>query len=192
MTSESDRRLLLIIARRAIVAYLNGRAGHSVTDDQERQLDARAAGVFVTLHKGGELRGCIGHIEADTPVQFTVAHCAVAACSSDPRFSPIGINELSDVHIELSVLGPLEAIGGPFDVEIGLHGLLIEKGRRRGLLLPQVATEWKWDREQFVAQTCLKAGLSLDAWKNGAQLWRFEAEVFGEDAAELQHAQHAQ
>jgi AmmeMemoRadiSam system protein A len=180
MTSESDRRVLLHIARRAIVVHVNGASTFPEDDVFDGGLDARTAGVFVTLHKDGELRGCIGHIVPDAPLHDSVARCAVAACSSDPRFSPVSADELSHVHIELSVLGPLEPIAGPLDVEIGLHGLLVEKGRRRGLLLPQVATEWKWDREQFLAQTCHKAGLALDAWKNGAKLWRFEAEVFGE------------
>jgi AmmeMemoRadiSam system protein A len=180
MTSEAHRHALLQIARRAIVAHVNGASTVSADHIAECDLQWRTAGVFVTLHKDGELRGCIGHIEADAPLHRSVARCAVAACSSDPRFPPVSVNELSHVHIELSLLGPLEPISGPLDVEIGLHGLLVEKGPRRGLLLPQVATEWKWNREQFLAQTCHKAGLSSDAWKNGAKLWRFEAEVFGE------------
>ena len=88
--------------------------------------------------------------------------------------------ELPDIDFELSILGPLESISTLEHIEIGRHGLLVELGSRRGLLLPQVATEWQWNRETFLAQTCRKAGLPPDAWKTGAQVWRFDAEVFGE------------
>jgi AmmeMemoRadiSam system protein A len=141
---------------------------------------ARPGGVFVTIHNHGDLRGCIGHIEANEPLGRVVARCAVAACSSDPRFPAISPSELSEIDLELSLLGPLEAIAGPDDIEIGRHGLVVELGWHRGLLLPQVATDWKWDRETFLAHTCHKAGLPHDAWRKGAKMFRFEAEVFGE------------
>jgi AmmeMemoRadiSam system protein A len=134
----------------------------------------------VTVHHRGELRGCIGHIEADQPLVRIVAQCAVSACSMDPRFRPVAAGELGDIDVELSLLGPLEPIAGANDIEIGRHGLLVARDSRRGLLLPQVATEWKWDARTFLAQTCRKAGLPADAWKAGASVWRFEAEVFGE------------
>ena len=98
----------------------------------------------------------------------------------DPRFRPIAADELPGIDVELSLLGPLEPITGPGDIEIGRHGLLVSGDGRRGLLLPQVATEWKWDAFTFLTQTCRKAGLPADAWKHGAAAWRFEAEVFGE------------
>ena len=180
MTSESDRRLLLRIAREAITEHVGASAGSAA---DEGELAKRRGGAFVTLHNGHELRGCIGHIEADEPLPRVVARCAVAASSSDPRFPPVAVAELPRITIELSLLGPLEAIEGPADIEIGRHGLVVEKGWHRGLLLPQVATEWRWDREKFLAQTCHKAGLPLDAWKHGAKVWRFEAEVFGEHEA---------
>jgi uncharacterized protein (TIGR00296 family) len=104
----------------------------------------------------------------------------VAAASRDPRFPPLTEPELSEIEVELSLLGPLEPIAGASDFDIGTHGLVVEHGWHRGLLLPQVATEWKWDRETFLAHTCQKAGLPTDAWKRGASLWRFSAEVFGE------------
>jgi AmmeMemoRadiSam system protein A len=180
MTNESDRELLLRIARDAVVAHVGGAAFAAV---EPIALAGRCGGAFVTLHnRGGELRGCIGHIESDQSLPGVVARCAVAACSADPRFRAVGPAELADLVIELSLLGPLEPVGGAEDIEIGRHGLVIEKGSRRGLLLPQVATEWKWDRQQFLAQTCRKAGLPQDAWQHGARIWRFEAEVFGEDA----------
>lgn len=134
----------------------------------------------MTLHKRGELRGCIGHIEPTEPLGTVVPRCAVAACSSDPRFPPIAPSELEEIDIELSLLGPLEPIAGPLDIAIGRHGLVVERGWQRGLLLPQVATEWKWDADAFLAHTCQKAGLPRNAWRQGAKMWRFEAEVFGE------------
>ena len=177
MTSEADRQLLLRIARNAIVAHVDGSTPPSV---DAFDLDRRG-GAFVTLHKRGDLRGCIGHIEADDSLARVVARCAVAASSADPRFPAVSSDEVAHLSIELSLLGPLEPIAGPDEIEIGNHGLVVEKGWHRGLLLPQVATEWKWNAHQFLAQTCRKAGLPLDAWKQGAKLWRFEAEVFGED-----------
>jgi hypothetical protein len=109
-----------------------------------------------------------------------VPRCAVAACSNDPRFPPIAPDELDEIDIEISLLGPLEPIAGPQDIAIGRHGLVVERGRQRGLLLPQVATEWQWDAGAFLAHTCHKAGLPRDAWRHGVKIWRFEAEVFGE------------
>jgi AmmeMemoRadiSam system protein A len=144
---------------------------------------ARRAGAFVSIHTHGDLRGCIGHIEPNQRLATLIPRCAIAAATADPRFPPIATTELSHLDIELSILGPLEEVGGPGDVEVGRHGLLVELGTRRGLLLPQVATEWKWDRETFLAQTAHKAGLPLDAWKRGAKVWKFEAEVFADGSS---------
>ena len=177
MTNGTARALLLRIARNAIAAHVDGAAPARV---EPGGVTARRGGVFVTLHSRGDLRGCIGHIEADISLGDVIARCAVSACSADPRFRPVSRAELQEIDIELSLLGPLEPIAGPNEIEIGRHGLLIEQDRRRGLLLPQVATEWKWDAPTFLIQTCRKAGLPPDAWKTGAMLWRFEAEVFGE------------
>jgi AmmeMemoRadiSam system protein A len=179
MTSAPDRELLLRVARDAVVAHVGGAPPGEI---EPIALAGRRGGAFVTLHnRAGELRGCIGHIEPDQSLPGVVARCAVAACSADPRFPAVALAELPDLVIELSLLGPLEPIAGAGEIEIGRHGLVVEKGWRRGLLLPQVATEWKWDCEQFLAQACRKAGLPEDAWQQGARLWRFEAEVFGED-----------
>jgi uncharacterized protein len=205
VTSEDDRRLLLQLAREAIAQHVGAVIGHApvgrrssfgiisqpaihnpqsaIRNPQSAFLD-RLSGAFVTLHSHGELRGCIGHIEPDEPLGRVVPRCAVAACSVDPRFSPVTGAELAAIEIEISLLGPLEAIAGAADVAVGQHGLVVEQGWQRGLLLPQVATEWKWDAETFLAQTCHKAGLPRDAWKRGAKIWRFEAEVFGEAAPE--------
>jgi AmmeMemoRadiSam system protein A len=140
----------------------------------------RRAGVFVSLHKGDALRGCIGHIEPDHPLSLAIPRAAVAAASTDPRFAPVTADELSALLIELSILAPLERIAGLGEIEVGRHGLVVESGWKRGLLLPQVAVEWGWDAEVFLAQTCHKAGLPPDAWKSAAVFWRFEAEVFSE------------
>ena len=177
MTSEADRQRLLQIARDAISAYINGFAAPGVSVAGGL---ARPGGAFVSIHHRGELRGCIGHIEANRSLSNVVCECAVAACSADPRFPPVSAAELSGLEIEVSLLGPLELVASPDDIEVGRHGLLVEQNGHRGLLLPQVATEWRWDRETFLAHTCHKAGLPRDAWKQGATLWRFEAEVFGE------------
>ena len=181
MTNEADRRRLLRIARDAIVAHVSGGMVSRVEPVGEGELAARRCGAFVTLHIHLDLRGCIGHIEANEPLPRVVERCAVSACSADPRFPAVTSSELAHLEIELSLLGPLESLTGPDEIEIGRHGLVIERGRHRGLLLPQVATQWRWDRVTFLAETCRKAGLPRDGWQHGADVWRFEAEVFGED-----------
>jgi AmmeMemoRadiSam system protein A len=138
------------------------------------------AGVFVTLRINGSLRGCIGYPEAQLPLIDLVERCAVSAAISDPRFLPVTIAEWKEIDLEISVLGPMEVVGHISEIEVGRHGLVVEFGRRRGLLLPQVATEWQWDAREFASQTCVKAGLPRDAWEKGATVYRFEAEVFGE------------
>ena len=138
-------------------------------------------GAVVTLRIGGALRGCIGYPEPLLPLIDAVERCAVSAAFSDPRFPPLTHDELAGVALEISVLGPIEPVGDISEIEIGRHGLIVELGRRRGLLLPQVAIEWKWDGVEFASQTCVKAGLPRDAWRNGAELLKFEAEVFGDD-----------
>jgi AmmeMemoRadiSam system protein A len=177
MTGAKDREALLKIARDAIEAQVTGtRARASVSSD----LAALRAGVFVTVYCRRELRGCIGRVVVNRPLVETIADCARSAASADPRFPPISSVELPHLDVELSLLGPLEAIAAAADVEVGRHGLVVERDGRRGLLLPQVATEWNWNAETFLARTCQKAGLPFDAWKRGAKIWRFEAEVFGD------------
>jgi uncharacterized protein len=185
MTSEADRRALLAIARNAIAGRVGANPQSAIINQSDirnlqSEISTRRGGAFVTLHKRGVLRGCIGHIEAVESLAAVVARVAVAAATTDPRFPPVAASELGDLDLEISLLGPLEPITGPQDIEIGRHGLVVEQGWKRGLLLPQVATEWKWDAEMFLAHTCEKAGLPHDAWKRGAKMWRFDAEVFGE------------
>jgi AmmeMemoRadiSam system protein A len=177
VTSSADRELLLGLARSALVARLTGMAPPAAGPAEILSL---TCGAFVTLNHRGELRGCIGHVEADEPLERVIPRCAVAAGSTDPRFPAVTFEELSEIDVVISLLGPLESIASADEIQIGRHGLVIEQGRHRGLLLPQVAVEWNWDREAFVAATCRKAGLAPDAWCKGAIVWRFEAEVFGE------------
>lgn len=188
--SERTRRTLLGIARAAIEAALQDRAyvpGPAPADASQ------ASGAFVSLHHRGDLRGCIGQIEARQPLVSAIAQCAVSAATRDPRFPPLSLNELNaGTEIEISVLTPMQPVTSPEEVEVGRDGLLIQQGPRSGLLLPQVATEWGWDRDTFLAQTCRKAGLPLDAWKHGAEIFKFQAEIFSEHelAHHIEHAHH--
>jgi AmmeMemoRadiSam system protein A len=187
MTSERDRAWLVQIARHAVTSHVMHRqplaagAPQAPMGGEPSTVAERRASVFVTIHCRGDLRGCIGRLEADMTLPRTVARCAVAACSEDPRFPAIDPSELPYVTVEISVLGQMEPASGPADIEVGRHGLLIEKGWRRGLLLPQVAVEWRWDATTFLSETCRKAGLSPDSWEHGAKIWKFAAEVFGDE-----------
>jgi AmmeMemoRadiSam system protein A len=181
MTNEHDRQLLLRLAREAIAAHVNRQfQSQSAISNLQSAILTQPAGAFVTIHRAGDLRGCIGHIEATEPIGVVVPRCAVAACSTDPRFPPVTPGELDAIDIEISLLGSLEPVAGPEDIVVGRHGLVVERGWQRGLLLPQVAAEWNWDAEAFLVHTCQKAGLPRDAWQKGATLWKFEADVFGE------------
>lgn len=176
LTSD-ERMLLLGAARQAIGAHLTGQPRPD--PDPDGRLRDRSAGAFVTIRHAAELRGCIGDPEGG-PLLDVVMHCAVAAASADPRFPAITLAEYPRLEIELSVLGQIEPVTDPAGIEVGRHGLIVARGYRRGLLLPQVAIEWGWDCDTFLAHTCLKAGLPQDAWRRGAEVFRFEAEVFGE------------
>jgi uncharacterized protein len=179
MTSESDRQLLLRLARDTITAHVTGL---SAPELEIAGVLARAGAAFVSLHAHGDLRGCIGHLDPDEPLGRVIPRCAIGACSRDPRFPAVSPDELSALAIELSLLGPMEPIAGADDVEIGRHGLVVEYGWARGLLLPQVAVEWNWDAATFLTQTFRKAGVAAAISRTEAKLWRFEAEVFGDGA----------
>jgi AmmeMemoRadiSam system protein A len=128
----------------------------------------------------GALRGCIGWVESDDALVDVVSLCAISAATEDPRFPALESADLLSVDLELSIMGPIEPVADVRQIEIGRHGVIVEHPPYRGLLLPQVALEWGWDLETFLAQTCIKAGLPADAWRHGATILRFEAEVFGE------------
>jgi AmmeMemoRadiSam system protein A len=177
--TDAERRQLVALARAAV---REATIGEPIAVPVPGDLP-EASGAFVTLKRGGRLRGCIGTLECRRPLPDEIARVAVSAAREDPRFNALHASELDDLHVEISVLGPLERIdpNDPAAIEIGRHGLVVEQGYRRGLLLPQVATEWHWDREEFLSQTCVKAGLPPDAWRTGATAYRFDAEVFGDD-----------
>ena len=168
------RRSLLKLGRDAIGARLGGQPLPPVPPDD------RLGGAFVTVHLGGDLRGCIGYPAADQRLAEVVRRCAVSAAFEDPRFPPLSSVEFPDIRLEISALGAIVPLRNHEELVIGRHGLVVRDGGRRGLLLPQVAVEWGFTREEFCAQVCVKAGLPLDAWKRGAELWVFEAEVFSE------------
>ncbi len=176
---ESDRRALLASARESIASRLENRAPH--WPPYGPALDAHC-GAFVTLHEGGQLRGCIGRMSADEPLRQVVRSMAQAAAFEDPRFKPISRTELARIHIEISVLSPLEDCGIE-DITPGKHGALLTMGWHSGVFLPQVATEQGWDRDEFLDNLCMKAGLAPGAHRqHGARLQRFTALVFGEEA----------
>ena len=177
MLALHERQALLQLARQAIAARLEGR---SVDVPAVGGGLAHRAGAFVTIRHNNRLRGCIGSVERDDLLVEVVARCAGDAATLDPRFPPLLLDDLPAVVLEISVLGPVEPIADPAEVEVGRHGLLVEHGKHRGLLLPQVPTEWGWDRDTFVSQACVKAGLAPDAWRSGARLFTFEADVFVE------------
>ncbi|HUT62428.1 MAG TPA: AmmeMemoRadiSam system protein A, partial [Anaerolineae bacterium] len=136
-------------------------------------------GAFVTLNKKGQLRGCIGHIIGDKPLITTVAEMAMAAALQDPRFPRVESTELSDIDFEISVLTPIRRIKNIEEIVVGRDGIIITRGWNKGLLLPQVATEYGWDRITFLEHTCNKAGLPKDAWKDkNTVIEMFSAEVF--------------
>lgn len=180
MLNDAQRRALLRLARQSVDAHVRG-LPPPVPDSMNLP---HASGVFVSLKQGNELRGCLGTLQCRNGLAHDVVRCAADAASLDPRFPPVGREELDRLALEVSVLGPLEGIDPRADdaIVIGRHGLVVERGGRRGLLLPQVPVEWGWTREQFLRQTCAKAGLPDDAWERGASLYRFEAEVFRESA----------
>jgi AmmeMemoRadiSam system protein A len=179
---EAVRRELLHLARRAVTTYLaEGRVLRKGRDYSPVAEEPR--GAFVTLHtRQGELRGCIGTILPAGPLDETVCRMAVAAAVEDPRFPPVTLGEAPSLRFEISALTVPEPVPDPAAIQVGRHGLIASRGGRKGLLLPQVAPEWGWDRREFLEHTCRKAGLPPDAWKDPAtRLEWFEAEVWGEE-----------
>jgi AmmeMemoRadiSam system protein A len=179
MLSEAERLTLLTVARSAVEAAIRDVPSDPPTDVPENLL--QPAGVFVTLRIRGDLRGCIGYIESHDPLIETVRDAAAKAALTDFRFAPLTSAELSSLGIEISVLSPVTPVKDITGIEVGKHGLIIEQGHRRGLLLPQVPLEYGWDREEFLSYTARKAGLPPNAWKDPASsIFSFTAEVFDE------------
>ena len=177
--NQTERTTLLELARSSIARRL-GLEGREVDHPASTKLSV-SSGAFVTLHKKGRLRGCIGRFTSTGPVTETVQEMAQAAAFEDPRFPPLERGELADVDLEISVLTPMRRVDSIEEIEVGKHGIYMIRGMNRGVLLPQVATEHHWDRQTFLENTCLKAGLPQNAWQDGkTEIYVFSAEVFGE------------
>jgi len=176
--TQAQRQELLSLARATIEGYL--KTGDIPDYEPSHPVLARRSGAFVTLKENDELRGCIGHLRADMPLYQRVQELAVAAATSDPRFPPLTIDELDEVHVEVSVLSPLYPLIDTQQIEVGVHGLVILQAGRKGVLLPQVPVEEGWDRGEFLENLCLKAGLMHNCWADQATLYAFTAVVFGE------------
>ncbi|MEM2211870.1 MAG: TIGR00296 family protein [Candidatus Nezhaarchaeales archaeon] len=192
--TPAEGEFLVRLARGAVTVYL--RDGHHITPPSNtppKLFEKR--GVFVTINEQiklegritRQLRGCIGYPEPVAPLVEAVIDAAISSATKDPRFYPMTLKELNSVVFEVSVLTPLELvtvskpIEYPKKIKVGRHGLVIEKGIFRGLLLPQVPVEWGWDEETFLSEACIKAGLYPDAWlQRGTRVYRFEAEIFEE------------
>jgi len=177
MLTLQEREALLTFARETIVARLTGSSPPRPVMLAEPH---EHAGAFVTIHVNRELRGCIGYPGSQKRLDEVVGHCAVAAATEDPRFPSLSVSEFPGLDVEISVLTPIRPIHDVSEIEVGRDGLVVQDGFRKGLLLPQVATEHGWDRDTFLSHTCLKAGLRPDAWRSSAKIFRFQAEVFGE------------
>ncbi len=191
--APDERTFLLALARAVVTETAHGR--------RPPRADAFAAarglapgprlreprGAFVTLTRAGELRGCIGYVEPIRPLLEAVADNAASAAARDPRFLPVGPDELADLHVEISALTPLRPVAGPGEIELGRHGIVLAKGRARALFLPQVAPEQGWDLPTTLRHLSRKAGLEPDAWREGARFEVFEAEVFAEPLPGLPH-----
>ncbi len=182
--NAEEQAYLLRLVGLAIARALNGKLDEDWIPQPPGELLEKELGAFVTLNKNGRLRGCIGRIAGEGPLYLTVARMAVAAAFNDPRFPRLRPEEFEELEYEVSVLGPILPCREPEKIITGRHGLIMKQGRRQGLLLPQVPLEWGWKREEFLRQTCNKAGLPpeqwREAWKPGSdtELYWFEAVIY--------------
>lgn len=180
MLTSLEKKYLLALARKTIEQAVSGKKYKKepyYSDSLKQNI-----GVFVTLEKNDELRGCIGYVEGIAPLQDAVQEMAEAAALQDPRFEQVQPHEMDEIKIEISVLSVLKQITEMEKIEIGTHGLVIEQNFRKGLLLPQVATDYHWDKFEFLEQTCRKAGLPADAWQDDdCKIFIFSAEIFAEN-----------
>jgi len=182
MLDRDEGTIAVRLARSAIKAHLSGEV---VETGDIAEVFGEKRGVFVTLHKNGDLRGCIGYPEPIMQLKDAILDSAVSAAVRDPRFPPVRYEEMKEIVVEVTILTPPVKIDAmpsdlPEHVEVGRHGLIVRKGVYQGLLLPQVATEWGFDAEEFLSQTCVKAGLLPDAWLTGAVVYSFEGQIFTE------------
>jgi len=180
MLNKEQKKTLLKLARETIEKYII--QGIILKYENKDPVLNERCGAFVTIHKKGQLRGCIGMIEGNQELYKTIIEMAIESATGDPRFSPVLPDELKDIDIEISVLSPLKKINSIDEIILGKHGVIVRKGFRSGVFLPQVATETGWDKETFLEELCSgKAGLSKDAYLDkDTQIYIFDAEVFGE------------
>lgn len=186
MLDDSDKATLLKLARMTLEAYLANEKTPAYHASREALIERK--GAFVSLHRGEELRGCIGQLDPDRELYKVVQNCVLSAALEDTRFLPVTQEELEDLNIEISVLTPFRRIQDIEEIEVGKHGLYLVQGRFRGLLLPQVATQFEWDRMTFLEQTCRKSGLPESAWRDPRTIIHiFEAEVFSDSPIPEEH-----
>ncbi len=176
--TPAQQEILLRLAREAISFFLKD--GDTLKKNIGDETFQEKRGVFVTLKRRGELRGCIGYPIPYKSLYETIIDAAVSAASSDPRFQPLTAEELQETKIEISVLTPPRLVKNILEIKVGTHGIIISKGPNKGLLLPQVPVEWNWDLEAYLEHGCLKAGLDKDEWKKDVKIEIFSAQVFSE------------
>lgn len=178
LLTKKEQQELLKVARETIVTYVTyGKVPALESVSEGFNLES---GCFVTIKQKGQLRGCIGNFVSDKPLYKLVQEMAVSAAIRDPRFYPMKTHDLEDFELEISVLSPLAKASSVDEIQVGVHGIYIIKGSSRGVLLPQVATDYSWDRDQFLRHTCMKAGLQENAWQGECDIYIFSALVFGE------------
>jgi AmmeMemoRadiSam system protein A len=178
LLTKKEQKELLKIARGTIIDFVaTGKIPTIETSSKGLQAEN---GCFVTIKQHDQLRGCIGNFVSDRPLYCLVQEMAVSAATRDPRFYPMKQQDLAEFDLEISVLSPLELAASVDEIQVGTHGIYIVKGSSRGVLLPQVATEYGWDRDAFLKHTCIKAGLPENAWQKDCQIYIFSAQVFGE------------
>lgn len=180
--TEEEKRTLLNLARETIKYYLREGKREYLENTNPKFTESR--GVFVTLHRSGELRGCIGYVMPIKSLFEAIADNAIASATEDHRFPPVTLDELSEIDIEISVLTVPREVSDIDAVKVGRDGIIISKGFNQGLLLPQVPVEQQWDLEQYISYGCMKAGLPMDEWRKGVQIKTFQAIVFGEKEME--------
>ena len=179
MLSKEEQKTLLKLARDTIEMWV--REGKRPPLPPAKGFLDQYCGAFVTIHKKGQLRGCIGNMVGHAPLVETIQEMAIASSTGDPRFHPVRAEELNEIDIEISVLSPMREIKDVNEIQVGVHGILMSRGMFHGVLLPQVAIEYKWNRTQFLQHTCAKAGLPEDAWQDPVtKIEIFSAQIFRE------------
>jgi AmmeMemoRadiSam system protein A len=189
MLTHELKRELLGIARSSIAAALHLKPARTIGSPKISQELLQPCGAFVTIRIDHELRGCIGYMESLSPLADVVAEVAAKAALDDPRFPPLALRELDQATLEISILSPMRQISSKDEIHVGEHGLMLELGFSKGVLLPQVATEYGWNAEEFLEAVCRKSGLHRSAWKDpDAKISVFAAEVIDEEEVLREHS----